>query len=180
MKSLLLLFCVGLGFHPVSSQIIYKSTSGHIVATGVRNSERVFVESHQSLVMFNYQAMNVVVQADLRFLETGIDSLNKALQSGASKPVFFEGKMEMSTLNLQGHPQQPFDLGGNLTLNSMTKPVRFKGTLTHLSSSDNNACLFSASATIRLSDFNLQKQFAEYSDGVSIEIVQVVLRKQSR
>jgi polyisoprenoid-binding protein YceI len=166
------------GFAPAHSQIIYKSTSGHIIATGIRNSQRVFVESHQSIVTFNYQAMTVVVQADLRFLETGIDFLDKALRSGASKLASFEGKAAINDINLSGHPQRSFDLNGNLTLNLLTKPVRFKATLSHLASSDNNACLLSASSTIALRDFNLQ--LPGFSDGVNIEIVQVVLRRQSK
>lgn len=180
MKILLLLLCVVVGFHPVSSQIIYKSTSGHIIATGMRSAQRVFVESHRSHVTFNYQTMTVAMQADLRFLETGIDSLDKASRSGATKLASFEGKAAINEINLSGHPLRSFDLNGNLTLNSVTKPVRFKATLSHLPSSENNACLLSASATIKLSDYNLQKQLAEYSDDVDLEIVQVVLRRQSK
>lgn len=160
------------------SQAIYRSTSGHIVATGLRNSQRVFIESHQSLVSLNYQNMSFAIRVDMKKLDTGIDSLNRLLRSGTGKIASFEGKAALNGINLSDHPQRSFDLLGNLTLNSVTKPVTFKATLTHLESSDNNVCLLSASGAISLRDFNVQ--LTDFADGINIEIVQVALRKQSK
>lgn len=176
-KVVLIILCFGATV-PAYSQTIYRSTSGHIVATGLRNSQRVFVESHQSLVSLNYQNMSVAIRVDLKKLDTGVDSLNRLLRSGSGKPVTFEGKAALNNINLSDHSQRPFDLTGNLTLNSVTKPMLFKATITHLESFDNNVCLLSASGAISLRDFNLQ--LMGFSDGINIEIVQVALRKQPK
>lgn len=164
-----------LGPTMVYSQTTYRSTSGHVVATGLQNSQRVFAESHQSLVSLNYETMSVAIRIDLKTLDTGIDSLNGLLRSGSGKLASFEGKSSINGVNPSDHPQRSFDFTGNLTLNSVTKPMVFKATLTHLESSDNKVCLLSASGAISLRDFNLQ--LSGFSNDINVEIVRVALRK---
>lgn len=173
--SLILLFSIII--FSAEGQVTYSTINGHVVVVGVRDSTKIIAESHKMTILFNYEAAEMKAKLDLNTFDTGIDSLNNFLLSGPEKVVTFNGKMGIKKIFTQSHPQQSFDIVGNLTLNAITIPIIFKATLTHLSNSNSIACMLTASSTIKLSDFSLHKVLPGFLESVDIQIVQAVLRR---
>lgn len=132
----------------------------------------------QDRTVFKTAEMNASI--DLKSFDTGVDSLNRLLKSLSESVVRFKGKMGIDYINTRSHPPQSFDIVGNLTLNSVTKQVVFKATLTHLSNEYTIACMLSANTTLTLKDFNLNKSLPGFSESLNVGIVQAVLRREGR
>ena len=180
MKMILFLICLSLTISKAQQQVLYTTTSGHVVLVGEQDSNKIIGESHRAFISFNYQTAEIAATLNLKTLDTGIDTLNQLLQSLKGSEVKYKGKMGIDYIETKSHPPQTFDILGMLTLNSITKRVTFKATLTHLSNSNVFACLLTAGTTIKLLDFNIDPSAIHFSETLNIQIAQSVLRKDTR
>jgi hypothetical protein len=177
---ILFLICTSITVSSAQGQILYTTTNGHVVVVAEQDSNRIIGESHKAFIVFNYQKAEIEAILNLKTLDTGIDTLNQLLQTLKESEVRYKGKLGIDYIETKSHPPQTFDILGMLTLNSVTKQVTFKATLTHLSNSSAFACLLTAGTTIKFVDFNIRQSVIDSSETINIQIVQSVLRKDMR
>ncbi len=176
----LLLLCIIYTAVMAQEQSLYKTINGHIVVVGEQDSNKVIGESQKAIIVFNYQTAEITATLNLKTLDTGIDTLNQFLQSLKESEVKYKGKLGLDYIETKSHPPQTFDIVGMLTLNSVTKRVTWKATLTHLSNTSAYACLLTAGTTIKFTDFDIDGATLNFSESLNVQIVQSVLRKDSR
>ncbi|MBA3705047.1 MAG: YceI family protein [Bacteroidetes bacterium] len=152
-----------------------KTKSGHVVINGKIDTTTITGQSNSLLIILNCATSEITAIVDINTISTGIGRYDSLLVR-RTDAAYFKGKMEINLLNTDLIPPFDFEIDGILTLNSMSRPMKMRAGLNYLPDQEISG-LLSGSLAISLNDFNLKNRMPGFSDLLTIQFTQVILKK---
>lgn len=144
------------------------------------NDTLINIGSNKLKILINEQTDEIIIRLDPTTLHSGIDSLDRKMQSGLMQEVIFRGTIDLDKIWETNDRGRAFEVEGDLTLNDVTEIVSFHGTIRESQQGmDINGLLY-LHFDPELAVFGLDEKLPHFADHACVEILQPIKISNNR
>ncbi len=170
------LFLLNLG---VEGQELYRTVKGKIEIRGQGAKEGLTARSNELFVRVEHETGSLFMRLDQSTLRTGVDSIDRKLDSLPKGPITFEGELARGSFDPRHcYSSSPLKIEGTLSYMDYEKDVRGKGAFKSRISNDRIPCLLEIGMQIDVGNADKAGFLPGFKEDVNIHILQALLNPE--
>jgi hypothetical protein len=175
--SILLFLLSWMSITDASAQQKYTTSTGVLNIKLQLNEKPVYINSHDLLILLNYETGRVIIKQKISDLFSDNDSLQALINGSEAEYIEFEGKLGLDYINTSGHPPLDFQVVGVIL--DYDYNVMGNGTIEHFIDNTSTSCILSMAFVIQLDEVAPAFKIDGLDNKIYIRIVQSLLARGS-
>ncbi len=160
------------------AQKIYYTPKGVIQISGTMMDSSVLLQSDEVAIILNYETAEFVVLIEVNSLRTGVDSLDRMLESIEDYTIRYRGHFDLAYIKTEKHLAQDFEASGNLIFDGHDAGiVKSRGRIEHFVEGT-YPCFLTLSFRLNIADLEYFPALPRLGNELVIEINQAILDKE--
>jgi hypothetical protein len=161
----------------VLAQEMYRTIEGRIQVQGKgKGGEGLTAISDKLFVRVDHGTGDIFMKLDQRTLKSGIDSIDRRLDSLPDEPIRFEGQLKRGGFDPNRcYSSTPLRIRGTLIYRDMEKDIRGTGSFKSRFSNDRIPCMLEIGFEMELEEAEEKGFLPGFEENVRIHILQAIL-----
>ncbi len=162
------------------SQEMYRTVNGSIEIRGESDNGGLKATSNELLVRVDHETGEIFMRLDQSTLSSGVDSIDRKLDSLAEGPITFEGSFVRGGFDPNHcYSPTPLEISGSFYYGTEQWDVKAKGDFKSRFSNDRIPCLLEIGMTMDLKDADVRGFLPGFKKNVRIFILQALLNPEN-
>lgn len=177
--SFILLILILGGSYELQAQERYRTVEGKVQVHGRGKNGGLIARSNQLFVRVDHETGDLFMKLDQRTLHTGVDSIDRRLDTLPDEPIIFQGRLKRGGFNPnQCYSATPLRIQGTMSYRDKEWDLTGKGEFKSRFSNARIPCLIEIGFEIDLGDLQQSGFLPGFKEDVHIRILQALLNPQ--
>ena len=160
----------------LQAQESYRSVKGKVQVHGKGEHGSITARSGQLFVRVDHETGNLFMKLEQATLRTGIDSVDRRLDSLSAGPIVFEGRLKRGGFNPnQCYSATPLRIHGTMSYGDMERELAGSGEFKSQFSNGRIPCLLKIGFEVELGKTQHKGFLPGFNENVKIKILQALL-----
>jgi hypothetical protein len=161
----------------ILAQEMYRTVDGRIQVQGEgKGGEGVKATSDKLFVRVDHETGDIFMKLDQRTLRSGIDSIDRGLDTLSDEPIRFEGQLKRGGFDPNRcYSSTPLRIRGTLIYRDMERDIRGTGSFKSRFSNDRIPCMLEIGFEMELEEADQKGFLPGFQENVRIHILQAIL-----